>query len=44
MERMKRDMIAKRVYLGEGAGSHSVGRPLKRWDDTVKECLRKIVR
>ena len=41
VERMEKDRIAKRVYVGECAGSHSVGRPRKRWIDTVKECLRK---
>ena len=41
--RMKRDRIAKRVYVEECAGSRSVGRPRKRWIDTVKECLRKEV-
>ena len=41
MKRMERDRIAKRVYVGECAGSHSVGRAWKRWIDTVKECLRK---
>ena len=39
--RMERNMTAKRVYAGECAGSRSVGRPRKRWIDTVKECLRK---
>ena len=42
LERMENDMIAKRVYVGECAGSGSVGRPLKRWTDTVKDCLRKM--
>ena len=41
VEIMERDRIAKRVYVGECAGSHSVGRPRKRWIDTAKECLRK---
>ena len=41
VERMERDMIAKRVYIGECAGSHSVGRLQERWIDTVKECLKK---
>ena len=41
MEIMENDRIAKRVYVGECAGSHSVGRPRKRWIDTVKDCLRK---
>ena len=39
---MERDRIAKGVYVGEWAGSRSVGRPRKRWTDTVKECLKKI--
>ena len=38
---MEKDRVAKGVYGGEYAGSHSVGRPRKRWLDTVKECLRK---
>ena len=41
VERMERDRIAKRAYVGECAGSHSVGRPWNRWIDTVKDCLRK---
>ena len=41
VERMERDRIAKRVYVGECAGSHSVGRLWKRWIDTMKECLKK---
>ena len=41
VERMKKDRIAKRVYVGVCAGSCSVGRPRKRWNDTVKECLKK---
>ena len=42
VERIERDWIAKRVYVGEYAGSRSVGRLWKRWIDTVKDCLRKI--
>ena len=38
---MEKDRIAKRVYVGECAGSRPVGRPRKRWTDTVKNCLRK---
>ena len=38
---MENDRIAKRVYVGECAGSRSVGRPRKRWIDTVKESLKK---
>ena len=41
VERMERDRTAKRTYVGECAGSRSVGMPWKRWIDTVKECLRK---
>ena len=33
------DRIAKRVYVGECAGSRSVGRPQKRWIDIVNEEL-----
>ena len=38
---MERDRIAKRIYVGECAGTRSVGRPRKRWTDTVKAFLRK---
>ena len=38
VERVENDRIAKRVYVGEYAGSRSVGRPRKRWIDTVKDC------
>ena len=41
VERMEKDRIAKRIYVGECADSLLVGRPRKRWIDTVKECLRK---
>ena len=40
MDGMESDRIAKRVYVGECAGSHSVGRLWKRLIDIVKECLR----
>ena len=42
-ERIERDRITKRVYVGECAGSRSMGRPRKRWIDTVKESLKKRV-
>ena len=35
---VERDRI---TYVRRCAGSRSVGRPLKRWIDTVKECLKK---
>ena len=38
---MENDRIAKMVYVGECAGSRSVGRPQKRWIDTVKDCFKK---
>ena len=41
VERMENDRFAKRIYVGECAGSRSVDRPRKRWIDTVKECWRK---
>ena len=41
VERMERNRIAKRVYVGEGASNHLLGRPRKRWTDTVKDYLRK---
>ena len=41
MERIENDRIVKRVYVGECAGSRSVGRPRKRWIDTMNNCLRK---
>ena len=41
MERKENDRITKRVYVGECAGNHSVGRPRKRWIDTVKDRLKK---
>ena len=36
VERMENARIEKRVYVGVCAGSHSVGRPRKRWIDTMK--------
>ena len=41
VERMKNNMIAEKVYVGECAGSRSVGRARKRWIDTVKKFLKK---
>ena len=37
---MENDRAAKRVYVGSGA-SRSVSRPRKRWNDIVKDCLKK---
>ena len=41
VETMESYMIAKKVHVGECACSRSVGRPWKRWIDTVKDCLKK---
>ena len=41
MEKMWKDRIARREYVGGCAGSHPLGRLRKRWIDTVKNCLRK---
>ena len=41
VERMERYRIAKRIYVGECAGSRSVSRQWKRWIDTVKERSQK---
>ena len=38
---MENDRIAKRAYVGECAGSRSVGRPRKRWIDSMGECLKR---
>ena len=37
---MENDRIAKSVYVGECTGKRSVGRPQKKWVDTVKDCLK----
>ena len=41
VERGENDRITKCAYVGQCAGSRSVGRPRKRWIDTVKDCLEK---
>ena len=41
VERMENDRIFKRIYVEECVGSRSLGRPRKRWIDTVKDCLKK---
>ena len=43
VKRMERDRIINRVYVGECANNCLLGRPRKRWNDTVNECLRKRV-
>ena len=41
LKRMENYKIAKRVYVGECAGSSSVSRLQKRWIDTMKDYLKK---
>ena len=41
VEIMEDDRIAKRFYVGECASSYSVGRPRKRWTDTMKGLLEE---
>ena len=41
VERMENDMIAKRVYVGECAGSRLVGRVWKRWIDALRDFKEK---
>ena len=38
---MENNKIAKRVYVRECAGSHSVGWPRKRWIETMKDWLKR---
>ena len=38
---MENDRIAKKSYVGESAGSRSVGKLQKRWINTVNDCLKK---
>ena len=40
---MENDRIAKKIYVGVCAGSHSLGRSRKRVINTVKGCLKKKV-
>ena len=41
VEIMGNNKTAKRVYLVQCAGVYSVGRPRKKWIDTVKDFLKK---
>ena len=41
VERMEKDMIVKRVYEGECAVIHSVGRLQKRWIDIIKGVFKE---
>ena len=43
VERMENDRMAKRVYVGECAGSRSMVRLQKGWIDTVKNCYPRVV-
>ena len=37
VERIEKDRMAKRVYVGECSGSRSVGEPRKRWIEGLPE-------
>jgi hypothetical protein len=39
VERMDGNRLVKRMYSSECVGNRPVGRPKKRWIDSVKECL-----
>ena len=39
---MENNRTAKKVYVGEYYGNHSVGRPWKKWIDTVTESLKEV--
>ena len=41
LERMDESRLVKRMYNGECVGKRPVGRPKKRWIDSVKECLNE---
>lgn len=41
VERMEGERVVRRVYVSEGVGRRSIGRPRKRWKDNVSECIRK---
>ena len=38
---MENDMISKMVYVGKCTSNRLVGRPFKRWTDSVKDWLKK---
>ena len=38
---IEKERFAKKVYVGECVGSRSLGRPRKRWIDTMKVCLKQ---
>ena len=40
VERMENDRIAKMIYVGECAHSHSVARPQRMWIEAMNDCLK----
>ena len=44
VEKMEKDRTAKRVHVGQCAGSRSEGRPCKRWINIVKDCLYEALK
>ena len=41
VDRIENGRIAKRVYVGECAGSYLLSKLRKRWINTVKDCSKK---
>src|SRR5678815_2321686 len=41
VERMNGSRLVKRMYSGECVGNRPVGRPNKKWIESVKECLQE---
>src|SRR5678815_1717427 len=41
VERMNDNRLVKRMYSGECVGNRPVGRPKKKWIESVKECLQE---
>ncbi len=44
IERMENDEFVKKVYQGSAEGPNGRGRPLRRWEDKVKEYVWKARR
>src|SRR5678815_2110545 len=41
VERMNDSRLVKRMYSGECVGNRPVGRPKKKWIESVNECLKE---
>src|SRR5678815_4614790 len=42
VERMNDSRLVKRMYSGECVGNRPAGRPMKKWIESVKECLEAV--